>query len=294
MQQVVNGLTLTFIYVLFSLGITLSWGTLRILNLAHGAIFVLAGYLGYVVTTFARLPLPVILLVAAAVAGVASCLVHYVFFQYIRRVALTEAQAELRIMIASSGLAIIPVTIAQNLTHDTPFRMKTSYRVIAYTVGSVHILNIQIVIVVLGLILTGLTAAWVRYTRNGRGVRALGLDAETSELVGINTVALSVRLMLVSGAFAGVASALFMSYLGALTPESGDNLLVKGFSVVVLGGIGSIVGTFVGALVLAGAETAVLANTSGSWVDAISFAVIIVVILARPNGLFGRRSAERV
>jgi branched-chain amino acid transport system permease protein len=100
--------------------------------------------------------------------------------------------------------------------------------------------------------------------------------------------------MLIAGALAGLAGMLLVVYVGALTPESGDSFMLKGFAIVILGSVGSVWGTLIGAVVLAAAETLVVATTSGTWVDAVSFAIILLVIVLRPQGILGKGMAERV
>jgi len=99
--------------------------------------------------------------------------------------------------------------------------------------------------------------------------------------------------MAASGAMAGLSGVLFTFSLGAITPESGDTLLVKAFAVIILGGVGSMAGILFGSFFLAGAETLILTQTNGSWVEAVSFGMIFLVLLLRPAGVFGRKEVRR-
>jgi branched-chain amino acid transport system permease protein len=112
--------------------------------------------------------------------------------------------------------------------------------------------------------------------------------------MGVNTRSLSAVTMLIAGSLAGLAGMLLVIYLGSLSPGSGEPFMLKGFAIIILGSVGSVWGTLIGAIVLAATETLVVATTSGTWVDAISFAIILLVILLRPQGVFGRGLAERV
>lgn len=295
MQQVINGAVLVSIYVLFSLGLTLSWGTLNVLNLAHGAIFMFAGFSAFVISKHIDLPLVAVIPICMVISGLITVFLEVVAFREIRRRSDDSRSAELLMLIASVGAATIPITIAQNMTHDTPFGLvNSSYRTIVYHVGSVAISNTQILVISIGLVLTVVLGLWVKMSRQGRALRALAYDPETCGLMGISAGRLAMGTMFVAGALAGLASILLMIYLGSLNPESGDSLLVKGFAAIILGGIGSVWGTLAGAVVLAGGETLVLTYTSGSWTDAVSFGIIIVVILLRPQGLVAPQKAERV
>ena len=111
--------------------------------------------------------------------------------------------------------------------------------------------------------------------------------------MGVDRRKLALATMAVAGAMAGLAGILLTYSLGAITPESGDTLLVKAFACIILGGVGSMVGVAVGSNFLAGAEVWVLTQTSGSWVDAVSFGLIFLVLLVRPAGVFGRKEVRR-
>jgi branched-chain amino acid transport system permease protein len=281
--------------VLFALGLTLSWGTLNVLNLAHGALFMSAGFSAYLLTKHIELPLVALIPLCMVIAGVLTVAVEIVAFRQIRRRVPDERRAELLMLIASVGCAAIPVTIAQNMTHNTPFGLsRSSYRTIVYHFGDLHISNTQLLIVALGTLLTVALGVWVKVSRSGRALRALAYDAETCGLMGINAGSLATATMFVSGALAGLASILLLLHLGTLTSETGEHLLVKGFAIIILGGVGSVWGTLAGGLVLATAETLVLTHTSGGYADAVSFGLIILVILLRPQGLFPRQKVDRV
>jgi branched-chain amino acid transport system permease protein len=292
--QVLNALVLGAIYLLFSLGLTLSWGTLNVLNLAHGSIFMFSGFIAYLVGSHLRVPFIVLVVVAILVGSLCTLFLDLVAFRRIRRRTADPHQAELLMLIASVGAAAIPVAIAQNYAHDQPFGIPSyEFSVDVYHVGNLNISNIEIVILVASTVIAVSLGLSIRFTRNGRALRALAYDPEASTLMGINPNALSTWTMLLAGAMAGLAGILLEVYLGSLSPETGDAYLVKGFAVIVLGGVGSIWGAMAGAYLLATAETIVLVTTSGGWVDAICFGMIIVVLLLRPGGLVPRKRWER-
>jgi branched-chain amino acid transport system permease protein len=202
--------------------------------------------------------------------------------------------AELAMLIASIGAATIPVTIAQQVTVDSPFSItSTAVRTGEFHFGSVYITTIEIVIVAVTLAATVALALWLQRTRNGRALRALAVDTDTSGLMGISQSRLSALALIFSGPSAGAAGVFLAIFLDSLTPESGQDLLLKAFAAVVIGGVGSVWGTLVGAMILAGGETLVSATTSGTWTDAVSFALIIIILLVMPSGLFRRLRVDR-
>lgn len=296
MDQVVNAVVLGSIYCLFALGLSLTWGTLNVLNLAHGAVFMFAGFTCYLVTQHLNLglPLPVLVLVAMAVGAALEVTLDLLVFRPIQKRAADAGQAELSMLIASIGAASIPVVIAQKVTTDSQFTITKNP-----ISGGVHhflgavVTNIEVVIVLVALGLTIALGLWVSRTRSGRALRALAIDPETSGLMGISKGRLSAVALALSGASAGMAGAFLAVFLSNLSPESGQDLLLKAFAAVVLGGVGSVWGTLLGAFVLASGETLVTATTAGTWTDAVSFGIIIVVLLFRPTGLFGQVKVDR-
>jgi branched-chain amino acid transport system permease protein len=223
-----------------------------------------------------------------------SLLIQVLAFEPILKRARTKRSAEMQILIGGIGVATIPLAIAQQQTKSNPFGLSAStFHVTVSQVGGVRITNIAIITVVAGLVLWGATAWWLRRSKSGLALRSIGVDSETASLMGINRRQLALITMAVSGAMAGLAGVLFTYTLNSITPESGDTLLIKAFAIIILGGVGSMAGVIVGAYALAAAEVFVLTNTSGSWVDAVSFGLIFLVLLARPAGLFGRKEVRR-
>jgi branched-chain amino acid transport system permease protein len=296
MQQVVNASVLWSIYVLFALGLSLAWGTLNVLNLAHGATFMFSAFSAVLISQHVDIPFPALVPLAMVIGGVISVLLDVLVFRPVRARARDTREAELLMLIGSVGAGSIMVTVAQQVTDDSPFGVAEGsalhsqvYRVLGFSITT-----IQIAIIVLGVLLSVVLAWWVRSSRYGRALRAVAFDAETSQLMGVNPGRLSTGTMFAAGALAGLASLLLISHVGALTPSSGDDLLLKAFAMIILGGIGSIAGVVAGAAVLAIGETLVLTFTAGTWVEAASFAVIIAVILLRPQGIFVAQKADRV
>lgn len=292
MQQLINAIVLGSVYCLFAVGVSLAWGTLNVLNLAHGAVFMFAAFTCYLITQHAGadVPLPLLVVIAMVVGMALEVTIDVLVFRTIRRRASTVADGELAMLIASIGVASIPVTIAQRVTTDSPFSATArTVKASVYHLGSgTYVTNIEIAIVVVSLGMTVALALWLRSSRSGRALRALAYDASTSGLMGVSESRMSALAMAISGASAGAAGVFLAVYLTSLTPESGGDLLLKAFAAVVLGGVGSVWGTLAGAFILGGGETLVAATTSGLWTDAVSFGIIIAVLLIRPSGLSRR------
>lgn len=294
LQVAVNALALGSIYVLFALGMSLVWGSIGILNFAHGSIFMFSAYIAHLVLLQVSLPLVPTLLIGVVAGAVMSLLVQLLAFQPILRRNKDAQRAELQILIAGIGIAGIPLALAQKGTNATPFGLDgTTFHVVTYDWGIVRISNIQILIIAAGVLLgVGLTL-WLRRSGTGLALRGIGVDAEVASLMGVNRSRLSLGTMAFSGALAGLAGTLLTLYLGAIAAESGDTFMLKAFAAIILGGVGSMLGAMIGSYLIAIVETVMLTYTSGTWVDAVSFAAIFLVLLLRPQGILGQRAVRR-
>jgi branched-chain amino acid transport system permease protein len=297
MEQLINAIVLGAIYCLFAMGLGLTWGTLNVLNLAHGAVFMFSAFTCYLITQRGdvHLPIAVVLIVAVVAGALLELCLDLLVFRQIKRRSRTQGEAEMSMLIGSIGASAILVTVAEQLTADTPFTVTAvPVKASVYHLGSgVYVTNVEIVIAVVAPVLTAGFALWIQRSRIGRAMRALAYDAPTSGLMGISEGRMSALAMAISGATAGAAGVFLTVYLDSVTADSGSDLLLRAFAVVVLGGVGSMWGTLIGAFVLAGGETLVTATTSGIWTSAVSFGLIIAVLLVRPSGLFGKVKGVR-
>lgn len=293
-QNLLNALTLGSLYLLFALGMSLAWGTIGILNFAHGSIFMFSAFVAYELVLRTPLPMPAMIAIGVVVGAGLSVLCQVLAFEPIQRRAADPHKAELQILVGGIGIAIIPLAIAQHITKSVPFGYSAgTFRTITYDLGFVRISNVQMVILVAALGLAGVIGWWLHSTRPGLALRAIGVDPEVASIMGVDRRRLALLTMAVAGALAGLAGVLLTYYLGSVAPETGDGFLLKAFAAIILGGVGSIAGVVVGSMVLAGIETLVLVTTSGTWTPAIAFGLIFLMLLVRPRGLLGRQEVRR-
>jgi branched-chain amino acid transport system permease protein len=293
-QDIINTVVLGCIYVLFAVGMSMVWGTTGILNFAHGSIFMFSAFVGYLIVRDVRLPFVALVAIGIGVGMVLSVLIDVLAFQPIMRRAPTLAAGELQILIGGIGIASILVALAQRETLGNPFGFtNSSFVTEVYQIGAIRISNIQIIAVVTTVVLTTGVIWWLRSSQSGLGLRSIGVDPETAGLMGVDRRRLSLAAMAAAGGLAGLGGVLLTFHLSALDPSSGDRLVIKAFAAIVLGGLGSVPGTVLACFILAASETIVLTQTSGSWVDAVSFGLIFIMLLVRPQGLLGRREVRR-
>lgn len=294
LQQLINALVYGSVLTLFSLGLSLAWGTLDVLNLAHGSLFVFAGFLTYELTTHTSMPFVLVLLISMIGAGLASAAMELAAFRHIRNRFRIKRQAELSFLVASIGASTILDTIVSNKSNNTPFGPAAgSFHVHSYTLGSARITNIQIIIVVVAVIVAVAMDVWVRRSRQGRAVRSVAYDGVTSSLMGVNVNLVAAGTMFVAGLLAGLAGVLLAVNIGGEDVTTGQDYMLTAFAILIVGGVGSIRGAVASAYLIAAAETAVVAYGPANWRDGVAFALILLILLVRPQGLFARRRFER-
>jgi branched-chain amino acid transport system permease protein len=293
-QELLNTLTLGSIYLLFALGMALAWSTIGILNFAHGAIFVFSAFSAHFVSEHVALPMPVLILISVLVGATLSALTQWLAFEQILKRSTNHRSAELRVLIGGIGVAAIPIAIVDRATASAPFGFANStYKSEVYEFMGLRMTNTSLIVVIAGVGIAVALTLWLRASRRGLGLRAIGVDSETASLMGVNRTVMAIGTMAIAGGLAGLAGALQVFQLQAMGVATGDQLLIKAFAMIVLGGLGSMAGVILGAFVLAGAETLIFAANLGTWVDAVSFGLIFIVLLVRPQGIFGRQEVRR-
>lgn len=294
LQNLVDALVFGSVLTLFALGLSLAWGTLDVLNLAHGALFVLAGFFAYELTSHTSIPFVLVIVISMLGAGLASTMMELTAFRHVRSRFRAKRQAELSFLVASIGASTIIETIVSNQTNSTPFApAPRAFHVHDYHIGSVHITNIQIIIIVAAVVVGVALDQWVRRSRQGRAVRALAYDPNTSGLMGVNVNLVAAGTMFAAGALAGLAGVLLAVNIGGEDVGVGQDYMLTAFAILIVGGVGSVRGAIFAAYLIALAETAVVAYGPSNWRDGVAFALILLILLLRPQGLFARRRFQR-
>jgi branched-chain amino acid transport system permease protein len=293
-QDVLNVVVIGSIYTLFALGLTLSWGVLNILNLAHGATFMFGGLLAYLVTKDSALSLWIVLPISALACGLIAVVLEVVAYRQIRNRVADLHAAELATMIASIGAAAALVAGAEVITENQLVGINpATFNVTRTEILGLRITNLEIIIIIAAALLSVLLVLFVTRTRHGRALRALAQDPYTCGLMGISPDRMAAATMFVSGALAGVAGVLLAMQLNTVEAHVGEPLLLKAFAVIILGGVGSVQGAIAAAFIVALAETLTDVYIGTSVRDAVAFGLIILLLLFRPQGLFSRVAWQR-
>lgn len=298
----IDAVTLGALYLLIALGYVLVYSVLRIFHLAHGDVAVTGGMVGILVLKALRVGTPgtmpiavAITLAMAASAGFSALLSLAIEVYVYRRI---RSQSTLTPLLAALGLSLVLQNILLLVTSKDPISFPTAAVPQGFIeLGGVRLLYVSIVIIAAAAVLLICVAALVRGTRLGTAMLAVAQDAEAARMVGIPVRRVVAAGFLVSGALAGAAGFLFAMYIGSLAWFMGSGFSIRGFSAALIGGLSSILGAGVGAIVLGVGEIFGVGLRVGhfqldpSWRDAIAFVLVILVLLFRPEGLLGSRNA---
>jgi branched-chain amino acid transport system permease protein len=285
-QQLLNALTLGSVYALFALGFTLVFGVLAVINLSHGALFMVGSYAALALVTRFQAPLWLAMVGAMLVCGTLGLLVDVLILKPLR---LRNAP-HLIPMIATIGVSIMLTTAAQGLFGAEAMRFpEETLPAGEYIIGSVHVRALEIAIVLISFILMAVMFSILKRTQLGRALRAISESPKAAWLLGIPVERLFHATSFVAAALGGVAGVLIALDFNAITPGMGQPMLHKGIAVIILGGMGDIRGALIGGLFLGFAEVISKAYLSSQMGDAVAFGLLFLILLVRPSGLFGRQ-----
>ena len=284
-QQLLNALSLGSVYALFALGFTLVFGVLGVINLSHGAIFMLGSYSALLLVEKLALPLWLALLVAMLVTGIIGLVVDYLVLRPLR----ARNAPHLSPMIASIGVAIMLTNLAQGLFGAENKRFPTgTIPEQSISIGDLHVTAVQIGIVFISVVLMVILLVVMRRTQLGRALRAIAESPKAAALLGIHVEQLFLLTSFAAAALGGVAGVLVGLSFNAISPFMGQPMLHKGIAVIILGGMGDIRGAMIGGLFLGFAEVMSVAYLSSDFRDAVAFGLLFVILLVRPSGMFGK------
>ncbi|MEP9380476.1 branched-chain amino acid ABC transporter permease [Aquabacter sp. CN5-332] len=286
-QLIVDALLLGGIYTLMVIGLALSFGVTRVINFAHGEGVMLGAYGAYTVFVLSGID-P---LVAMPFLMVAGCLLGMGLFRI--SIARVLKEPHVNQILLTFGIGLVLQNAALIAWKADERSVVPPYAYSSFELGEVIVPGGRLIGFGVALTLVLILFVWLKRTEFGRATRALAEQREAAVLMGIN-VSQMYALAFGLSVSLGVATGVIMSFLGSISPFMGFHILVKGFAIIVLGGLGSIVGAVIGAFLLAFAETAVsyyVPNGTG-WAEAVAFATLFLVLVLRPRGIIGQAVAD--
>ncbi|MCH5290144.1 MAG: branched-chain amino acid ABC transporter permease [Treponema sp.] len=298
-KQVVNGLSLGGIYALIALGYTMVYGIVKLINFAHGDVMMVGAYTGYfVLRAVGTTPFGFCLALCAAM------LVCALLSLVIERCAYRPLRNAPRLNSLITAIAV--ELILQNLMRVLPFvgpnsrpfpampskthRLVTS----SFPDGLVSISDIQLIVIFSSMVLMVLLTLLINYTRTGKAMRAVSWDLGAASLMGISVNRTIAITFVIGSILAGAGGVLYAMAYPQIEPTMGYIPGLKAFVAAVLGGIGSVPGAMVGGVLLGVVETLVKAYVSSQYSDAISYLILILMLLVKPSGLLGKKQLVKV
>ena len=287
--QLINGIALGSTYALIALGYTMVYGIIRLINFAHGDIFMLGAYFGLIAITTLNLSLIPALILSMAAAALVGITLDRIAYRPLRQ------SPRITVLITAIGASLLIQSLAQLIFGaysrsypDTAIPNKIIRK------GSVIINNRQIIIFGTAILLMILLHLIVNYTKLGKAMRAVSMDKEAAQLMGINVDRIIAFTFAIGSALAAAAGILVGILYNSVDPYMGTLPGLKAFVAAVLGGIGIIPGAVIGGFLMGIAENLVVAFGSSTYRDAVAFAILILILLIKPSGLLGKRVREKV
>ena len=290
LQQLVNGVSLGSIYALVALGYTMVYGIIKLINFAHCDIYMIGAYIGYFCMTYFGLSFFPSLLVAMTGCMVLGVLIEKIAYKPLRNA------ARISLLITAIGMSLF-------LEYGTMFLVSakvrtypamTGFMAKTFHIGNVLITMQQIVILATTIALMLALQYIVKYTRAGKAMRAVSLDKDAAQLMGIDVNTTISITFAIGSALAGVAAIFYGAAYTYIRPTTGAMPGIKAFTAAVFGGIGSIPGAMLGGVLLGVIEQLSKTYISTLWADAIVFGVLVAVLVVKPTGLLGKRISEKV
>ena len=273
LQQLINGISLGSIYALIALGYTMIYGILKLINFAHGDIYMLGAYFGFVATTMFGFSFLPAILFAMACAAVAGIIIERIAYRPMRNA------PRIAILITAIGVSFLLEYGMMLIATPQPRSFPAVFSADVYHLGPLVVNSQQVVILVSAIILMAVLTYIVQYTKIGKAMRAVSFDTDAARLMGINIDRVISATFALGSALAAAGGVLVGIYYNSIDPLMGMVPGIKAFVAAVLGGIGIIPGAMVGGIILGVVEAMVSGFISSTFRDAAAFGILIIILL---------------
>lgn len=293
-QQIINGLTLGSVYALIALGYTMVYGIIKLLNFAHGDIFMVGAFVSYYLFLTFNMNIFVAFLVTMAVVAILGVITDQVAYKPLRTAPRISA------LITAIGVSyllrngMIVIAGAETRAYLQVFDNVPAFVNQSFQIGSINIRVMQVVLLVTTVVLMVLLQFIVQKTKMGKAMRAVSVDAEAAQLMGIDTNTVIAFTFVLGSALAGASGMLVGIYYNSISPMLGAGYGTKAFVAAVIGGIGLIPGAVLGGYLLGMTEVMITAYGNSMIRDAVVYTILIVILLIRPAGILGKNQSEKV
>ncbi|HEX5967708.1 MAG TPA: branched-chain amino acid ABC transporter permease [Intrasporangium sp.] len=291
MQQLLNGVFIGSIYALFAIGFTLVFGILDRLNLAHPSVFAVSAFIGIELVAEGGLSIWLALPIVLLVGAVLGLIIERLAFRPLKN----RPDAHFAGLISSIALAGMFIALLQwRYGPDTRRFPAGSFPEAPVQFAGVSVTVLQVAILFISVVLMVGLSWLVARSRLGRAMRAIAENPRAARVLGVNVDRVTALTFAISSALGAVAGALFAMNVNSAQLGMGSAIELKGLAVIIVGGMGSLPGALVGGLILGLAEVFAVQYIGSSWRDLIAFGLLFVILLVRPQGLFGGRKVREV
>lgn len=290
LQQVINSLSLGSIYALIALGYTMVYGIIKLINFAHGEVYMVGAYVGYASMSFLKLGFFESLILAMIVCTVLGVVIERVAYRPLRN------STRIAALITAIGVSLLLQYTMMFFVGPDPraYPPMPSFMTGSIDVGGVIIKNQQILIIGISVFLMIVLQFIVKKTKMGKAMRAVSQDPDAARLMGISVDRTISFTFAIGSALAGAAGVLVGVYYNSIKPLMGIAVGLKAFIAAVFGGIGIIPGALIGGYVIGGSETLVSSLGYSMFKDGVVFAILILILIVKPAGLLGKNRKEKV
>jgi branched-chain amino acid transport system permease protein len=282
LPQVINGITQGSLYALVAIGFVIIFGTMNLVTFAHGEVYMVAAFVGYFAMAVYHLPWPVALLAGMAAGALAGFATEKIAFRPLRNA------GHMPPLLITIGLSIILKDLAM-IVWGAENRAVPSVYQRTFEVAGIPVSILQVVILVLAAALVVALRLLLYGTKIGRAMRATAQDHEAAYAMGVNVNRVFSVAFALASALGGAAGVLVGMYYNTVYATMGATAGLKGFAACILGGLTSIPGAIIGGLVIGVVENLTVQFIASGWRDVVAFAVMVVVLIVRPEGLLGRK-----
>lgn len=285
-KQIINGLAAGSIYALVAVGYNMVYGILGLINFAHGDIYMFGTFIGLSLLA-SVFPAPIAILLACVAGGLIGILVERVAYRPVRNAPRVVP------LISAVAAALILRNLAQLIwgTQTMPFPALIPAR--TFYIGEIQFNSLQLLILATALSLTGIFALIVSKTKVGKATRSVAQDIPAAKLMGIDVNRI-ITYVYFSGGFFGVAGGVLFAMYYAIWIGMGLLGTMFAWIACIIGGIGSFKGAFVGGILLGLFQALISGYVSSAYRDAITYGLVMIILIVRPKGIFGRQIAEKV
>lgn len=288
LQQLINGLILGSVYALLALGYTMVYGIIKLINFAHGDIYMMGAFISYFLITKYHMNFFVALVLTMVLTAILGVVIEFLAYRPLRN--STRIAALITAIGVSFFLEYSMVRLVGANKHAFPQTLAT----VKYNLGPVSVTNVQLIILGVSIFLMLALQFIVQKTKMGKAMRAVSVDSDAAQLMGINVNSTISFTFALGSALAGAGGVLIGLYYNSVDPLMGMVPGIKAFVAAVLGGIGIIPGAAVGGFMIGLLETFSVSIGLASYKDAVVYAVLIIILLVRPAGILGKNVKEKV